>query len=152
MQPYLDKRWVLALHDISPVFDFKWDSLHGYWIIVQHKVGQPDWVVMAVTNANREYRDIDSSVFKDLRFAIMVASHGGYREWSQKEQNRTLVTQEKRKQHEYEEALQAGKEVAPLLRSIADAGTTSIHGRSKFRFPGFGESKVFGGVNSGANT
>ncbi len=143
--PYFDKRWALMLHDISYVFDFAWDSVHGYWTIVQHRIGMPDWTVMSIANADGSYRPINSSALRNLQFNIWVAT-GEYHKWAKRELDKEGYRREKRDADEYDEALQAGKEIAPLLRTMKDAGTTSIHGRSKFRFPGFGDSKIFGGV------
>ncbi len=142
--PYLDKRWTMMLHDTSHVFDFKWDEPHGWWTIVQHRIGLPDWTVMSIANADGSYRPICSSALEKLRFNIWVAT-GEYHKWCKRELNKEGYRREKREADEYDETLQAGKEVAPLLRTMKDAGTTSIHGKSKFRFPGYGDSKIFGG-------
>lgn len=147
MRPHLDKRWRLAVKDISHNFDLEWDDYRHRWHIVQRRIAAPDWVIMAWCDSDGKFKPLNSQMLSDLRFAKMVASHGGYHKWTQKQQQRTLYAQEKRKEQEYDEALQAGKEVAPLLRSIADAGKNSEHGQSKFKFPGYGESHVFGGVN-----
>ena len=145
MTPHLDKHWTLRLHDISPNFDFRWDNINSYWTIIQHKVGY-DWVVSSVSDRRGIYRPIDGRTLEELRFGLMVASHGGYKEWAKKHRQATIDTRERNDKYQDEENLQMGKEVAPLLASLADAGTTSIHGKSKFMFPGFGESKMFGGA------
>jgi len=146
MQPYLDKCWTLALHDTSKVFDFKWDEENGRWVIVQHKIGwSNDWLVMAVVNPDGSYRPIDSSTILDFQRNVWVAT-GEFRKWCRRELNKEGYRREKREANEYDDALQAGKEIAPLLRTIKDAGKNSIHGESTFMFPGHGESKIFGGV------
>ncbi len=143
--PYLDKRWNRYLHDIRQDFNFEWDRTQKRWVVVHNKPCAPPYVVAGVNEIGKPFRPLNSYVLHDIRRAMYIGSqHGGYKMWAREQMNEAAYRKRALQRHEDEETLQAGKEVAPLLRSIADAGKES-YGKSVFKFPGFGESKIHGG-------
>ncbi len=127
MIPYGTER---KLKEISPYLQAKWSSHLEKWEIwfICSTAESPPYIIMTVPQ-------ITAETYLDLRRSFW---------WSKKIKYNMNVMNEKLEQRtaktladEEDEHMEMGKEIAPLLRTMKDAGTSS-HGSSKTKFSGYG--------------
>ena len=130
-RPFMPHCTERKLKEISPYLEAKWSFHLEKWEIwfVCSTASSPPYIIMTVPQ-------ITAETYRELRRSFW---------WSQKIKYNMNVMLEKQEQYkaktlanEEDDHMQMGKEVAPLLRTLKDAGTSS-HGKSKFKFPGYGE-------------
>ena len=140
MKPYLDPRWVRELGKTHPYMWFSWDEIKQRWVVWQKNPYSEPWLVMYVENDDKSYRPVDWRTILQLRETIWHMG-GRYMTWLWGEVNKADYRRQKR-QEDYDDLnLQMHKEAEPLIKTLNDAGHDP-YGRSKFKFPGFGESKI----------
>ena len=134
--PTLSKTMKHALHGISPHLEAKWERRLERWEIwFDNHMNQPYIIVISKNH-------FDKRILDEVRHAFWFSQHIKRNMYEM--QNEAEYAKIKRDEQHDDDFLQAGKEVAPLLKTLADAGTSS-YGKSKTMWEGVGESKVFGG-------
>ena len=134
---YLHKK----LHDINPDMYFKWNRIQQHWEVWHdRRPFREPYCMMRVANDDDSYRPVDDRVFRQIRYNIwfsknllqnmetMLYNHRDYRVPKLEEQEKDRFGQ-------------MAKEIAPLGVSLLDAGSAS-HGKSKFMWQGYGDSRV----------
>jgi hypothetical protein len=118
------------LHHINPHLEARWNRRFARWEIwFDAHCGKMPYIIEVSDLPN----PFDDRLFTSLRHAFWFSQNivknveRMNREFRKK--------QEKKLADEEDMHYQLGKEVAPLLRSMKDAGNSS-HGNSKFLFPG----------------
>ena len=135
--PKLSKTFIHDLKGINPCLNAKWESRLKRWEIWFDSKGCGKHYIILTSKDH-----IDSRTLSDIRRAFWWSQHP--RVNSIEMQNEAEYAKIKRDEQHYDDFVEIGKEVAPLLKTLADAGTSS-YGKSKTMFEGVGESKVFGG-------
>ena len=143
--PYIDPRWNCALHDIYPQFDFEWDRTQTRWVVVHNKPYFHKYIALALNAPDEEFVPLNNMALQYLRESMYIGSQrGGYTRWAREKEQAMKYRWEKEQKHREDEDLQAGKEIAPLLRSLHDANQgarplSNTYGQSVFKFDGFGD-------------
>jgi len=127
--PHLPKSVNKKLHLINPHFTAKWNGWYEKWDVWFNDTIKIPYVVIRTDV-------IDERTYKQLRYAMWWSQHIKYN--MTKGEQQTEKIKEKKLEDEEDKFNEMGKEVAPLLRSLKDAGTSS-HGNSVTMFPGFGK-------------
>jgi hypothetical protein len=128
LTPLQNKRF----RELNPHLDARWNRRFARWEIWwDDKIKRPYIVATADV--------IDARIYDEIRHALWFSQRIRKNIYRMHETGKKI--REKKLRDEEDVHLQLGKEVAPLLRTMKDAGTSS-HGRSKTRFPGV----EFGGL------
>ncbi len=133
-RPYLPSHFVHRLKALNPHLKFEWNGKCGYWEVWFHNGICESYKVYRVVDGYDRFRVIDGRVFDDIRHALWFSQR--IRHNIQDMEYKMLEARTHKKAQQYDEHVQAGKEIAPLMRTLDDAGTAS-HGKSKNLFPGF---------------
>jgi len=128
VKPELPKGVLTRLWNINPHFLVKWDWHGECWQIWHKDLDGVPYVAATTHSFNERFYD-------NLRFGMWWSMHAMRNAKELNEKRKYAVAKKKKQERELFEDL--GKEVRPLMRSLADAGTSS-HGKSKFMFEGFG--------------
>lgn len=126
--PYLPKEHTRRLKALNPHLEWRWDGAFPHWQVwFNDRIDMP-YIVHRVQDQMGQFQPIDNRVYDDVRKSLW---------WSQKAwRERAHILDEMRKKeqmsHEadvYDTHYQMGKEIAPLVRTLADARGSS-HGKS----------------------
>ena len=129
-----NKRHVEELLRISPHLSFRWRVFFGYWEVwFNDRMNEPYLLHKVATVAN-EYMPVDGRTFSDLRRSFEWSRKKWADRWAEMERRQSYA-KDRKEASEYDEHVQAGKEIAPLARTLADAGNSS-HGSSVTQFHG----------------
>jgi hypothetical protein len=117
------------LYGINPHLAAKWDRRLERWEVwFDDKIREP--YIIAITKNH-----LDKRILDEVRGAVWFSQHIKQNAIEmQNEAEYAKIRQDKRHDDEYTEM---GKELAPLMNTIVDAGTSS-HGKSKTMFQGIG--------------
>ena len=126
--PHLDKSIKKKLHAINPHFEIRWNGHYEKWDIWHKDLYGIPYIVLRTSI-------IDSRTYQQLRYAMWISNHIKYH--LNKSDAKYEELKEKKLKDEEDKFNEMGKEVAPLLRSLHNAGKSS-HGRSVTMFPGIG--------------
>ncbi len=132
--PELSETNKRMLKQINPNLEAKWHRRFARWEIwFNNHCGQMPYII---ANA----KEIDGRLFDELRHAFWWSQHIKHNAYDMYQ--KSLEVKAKKLKEEDDVHYQMGKEVAPLLKSLKDAGNSS-YGNSKFMFPGadFGGSE-----------
>jgi len=126
--PYLSGSVNKRLRKMNPNLSARWNSHYEKWDIWFNDTIKIPYIVLRTTS-------IDESTYKQLYYILWICQHLKYH--ITKGLNQSEEIRAKKLKDEEDMFYQLGKEAAPLLRTLADAGKSS-HGRSVTMFPGFG--------------
>ena len=127
--PTLSKSFIHELHGINPNLKAKWNRIVNRWEIwFEDTIKEPYIIVVS-----RDH--IDKRTLDEVRHAFWFSQHIKHNATDML--NEAEYAKQKHDERNYDNFLEAGKEVAPLIQSLQDAGTSS-HGNSKTMFPGIG--------------
>ncbi len=135
-QPYLDQVYRSKLSQLNSHLSFRWNGQFGLWEIWFDNKAREPYIVLKVTNFDGSYRPVDGRVFNDIREAFCFSQDIKRNMYEM--EHRAKLKREKMEADNYDSHYQMGKDVAPLMKTLVDAGTSS-HGTSKTKFAGFGE-------------
>ena len=127
--PHLPKSVNKRLEKINSHFSARWNGHYEKWDIWFNDTIKIPYIVLRTTH-------IDNSTYKQLRYAMWISQNLKYHAKKGLDQSREI--NQKRLKDEENKFYEMGREVAPLLRTLADAGKSS-HGRSVTMFPGIGK-------------
>ena len=126
--PYLPKSINKKLRELNPHFRARWNGHYEKWDIWFNDKIKIPYIVLRTPS-------IGAQSYQQLRYAMWLSQRLKYHYNKGFEQSEDI--NKKRLKDEEDEFYQMGMEVAPLLRSLANAGNSS-HGRSTTMFPGIG--------------
>ncbi len=132
ISPTLSKTMKHALYGINPHLEAKWNARLERWEIwFNDKIREPYIIVVTKNHFDRRILD-------EVRHSFWFSQH--IKQNSIEMQNKAEYAKIKRDEYNHDNFLEVSKEAEPLLKSLADAGTSS-HGRSKTMFQGIGTGK-----------
>lgn len=141
-KPSLPVNFIRQLNQINTQLEVHWEKKLDKWSIWgRNKHGMP-YMALLIKNDDGSYRPPDGRTLAQIRYNMWWSTRIRDRIWKMQNKYETML--EKTDEKLEDDSYQMGKEIAPVLRSLADAGTSS-HGKSKFMHPGFGKSKQHGG-------
>jgi hypothetical protein len=127
IEPILSTTDRRMLRHINPHLEAKWNRRFVRWEIwFDAHCGKMPYIIATA-------KEIDGRIFDELRHAFWWSQHILHNMIDMNEKANRIKEQKLKKEEELHYDM--GKEIAPLLRSMKDAGTSS-HGNSKFMFPG----------------
>ena len=126
--PYLPKSVNKKLCKLNPHFSARWNSYYEKWDIWFNDTIKMPYIVLRTPY-------IDANTYKQLQYAMWISQHIKYHITKGLDQSEGIKA--KKLKNEEDTFRQLGKEAAPLLRTLTDAGRSS-HGNSVTMFPGFG--------------
>ena len=130
--PHISKSVQKRLQKLNPHFSARWNGWYEKWDIWFNDTIKTPYIVLRTPS-------IDGDTFKQLQYAMWVSQHIRYH--CEKGLAKSEEMKQKKLRDEEDLYKEMGKEAAPLLRTIANAGTAS-HGRSVTMFPGIGTGTV----------
>jgi len=126
--PHLSRSVTKKLQLINPHFFAKWNGHYEKWDIWFNDTIKLPYIILRTSI-------IDDTTYKQVRYALYISQHLKYNIGKGVEQSEKIIA--KKLKDEEDDFCQMGKEIAPLLRTLANAGRSS-HGRSVTMFPGYG--------------
>ena len=120
---------------LNPHLAVEWDNIERKWIILFNDHINHPHVIMYATHQEMQ----DSRTLRQMQKNLYY-SQQSYLRMARKMLQRASASHEHTRAHDSDETRQMIKEIDPVLRSLKDAGRSS-HGKSKFKFQGFGEGK-----------
>ena len=130
--PVLTSMALRRLKEISPHLDARWNRKREVWEVwFDNHITMP-YIIMFTPD-----HLLDGRTYKQMRYNFQFSQHL-YKNIL-KRQDEWNEGYRKRDADEDDMYEQIGKEAAPLLDTLQDAGTSS-HGKSKTMFEGVGES------------
>jgi len=125
--PHLDRTVKEKLRAVNHNLSIRWNGHYEKWDIWSKDLYGIPYIVLRTPV-------IDARTYDQLRYAMWWSQHIAYN--MSKNMQKAEENKEKRLKDEENKFYDMGMEVAPLLRTLKDAGTSS-HGRSVTMFPGF---------------
>lgn len=126
--PYLQKSVSKKLRELNPHLCARWNGHYEKWDIWFNDKIKIPYIVLRTSS-------IGAQTYQQVRYALWISQQIKYHIQKGLEQSKEI--NKKRLKDEEDEFYRMGMEVAPLLRSLANAGNSS-HGRSVTMFPGIG--------------
>ena len=126
--PHLQSSVKKKLLELNSHFLVRWNGCFEKWDIWFNDTIKMPYIVLRTPF-------IDNNTYKQLRYAMWISQNLKYH--LEKGLKKSEELKEKKLKSEEKTFYDMGMEVAPLIRTLANAGASS-HGRSVTMFPGFG--------------